>query len=426
MWQITGGPPNCDATQMNPQTACDKTACDKLTQAEKDAYAFSNAMVGDYYRGIPGKYPNGPPYNKVDPVPWVPCLCACYLVAICSWLGGLLAVPPLRKFIEANYDQMQGVLAGFGSGAILSHVFLLRIWLATLMVGERVNKWDKDRWFVDGKSDLVQHSASITETRAILGWALCVIFGFLCPSVWDNVVALCASVCCSPANKGGEDEPAKEGEVIIPKSTWWEKLRMIVAVDYSNSIFHFWDGVFIASAWLTPGCEAAFGWKMFASLLIIRIPQGIADYTILTGPGCRMRWWVACCFNYADAMLLPLGAAATLSDAEAESPMNDDAYDVGSMQMFGIGLYLQLALVELLPRMLKNTLNWKWRCVATSAFLFGAIWVGLTLTLQEQCIPKLGLITNDGNTLEGQYWKEMSFPHQHYPDGIVTVAWSPR
>lgn len=327
----------------------------------------------------------------INKAPWGPTLGAVGIIFCVPLLGYIFVAPPIRKLVQKNYHEMNAVFGGWAAGALIACTFFLRMYTSMSMTRERLNKLDfSDELAGEG---LLAKDAWTEEKDPIWHWGICVIAGLFFPLLSDIGYAT-----PGPFDRCAKRKPQEDG-TIKPETTFNEKWRKVECVIIGDFIMKFADGLWLATTFWTPGCGDGLGWRMALVTVLHEWPQEIADYLILTGPGCNMRPWVAMTFNICTGEGLWVGAILTLMDdcdmpndegvVEKKCDPNEDASMMGMMMGFACGCYLFLAATECMPRTVSNKVSPAWRLAGTLAFLLAVISIALVLLMQEDCIVNM-------------------------------------
>jgi len=156
------------------------------------------------------------------------------------------------------------------------------------------------------------------------------------------------------------------------------KIRILAGVLIGDFFHNFCDGIFIGSAF--KGCGSSFGWTVTLSSVLHELPQEIADYFILTGPGAALGPLLALVLNFICGMGVVLGAIIVLASDPADS-------SVGMLLAFGAGVYLHIGAVECMPKIYDAKLSAWLRGACVLAFIVGTVLIGLILLDHEHCVP---------------------------------------
>jgi zinc transporter ZupT len=159
------------------------------------------------------------------------------------------------------------------------------------------------------------------------------------------------------------------------------RARLIGAVLIGDFVHNLCDGFFIGAAF--KGCGTDFGWKVAVATVLHEIPQELADYAVLTGSEVGMRPSSALLVNFLSGLSVMLGVLViNVSDVSNSA--------VGLLLAFGGGVYLYIAAVECMAKVLRLRLPARINLGCLSAFTVGAILIGLILLDHEHCVPEGG------------------------------------
>lgn len=128
------------------------------------------------------------------------------------------------------------------------------------------------------------------------------------------------------------------------------------------------------------GCGNSFGWGVTVATVLHELPQELADYVLLTGPGLSLSPVKALTCNFVAGLGVLLGTIIIFATEV------DDA-TTGLLLAFGGGVYIHIGAVECLPRVYAHGMSSTVKVQSVIAFIFGAILIGLILLDHEHCIP---------------------------------------
>eukprot|EP00929_Paragymnodinium_shiwhaense_P103988 TRINITY_DN6790_c0_g2_i3.p1 TRINITY_DN6790_c0_g2~~TRINITY_DN6790_c0_g2_i3.p1 ORF type:complete len:528 (-),score=118.80 TRINITY_DN6790_c0_g2_i3:646-2157(-) len=312
--------------------------------------------------------------------PWGMALGGSIIINIVTLVGVIFMLPGVRR-LQINYsEQFIGLISGFVAGALLSCAFFLLLFEATHLVG---TGWDED---VD----------------ILWRWGIVVLAGFMLPTMVDISVASISQKLAqpqlvreAPAQKRDDVEKSEKPVDVevdpapTPNSSATSTIdlvattraRIIGAVLIGDLFHNICDGIFVGAAF--KGCGDSFGWGVVLASVLHELPQEIADFALLTGERVNLSPLKALTLNFASGMGVLLGALVILA-TEVSDAM------VGLFLAFGAGVYLHIAAVECMPRLLNSQLCFRDRVACIGAFLLGATLIGLILLDHEHCVPEGG------------------------------------
>jgi zinc transporter ZupT len=281
-------------------------------------------------------------------------------VQLVTLIGVALAIPPIRKSMENYRDQVMAILSGFAAGAIIACAFFLLLFEATHLVAVG---WDE-------------------EVDVLWRWGTMILVGFALPAFVDIATTIVrqAVIKDQPAEPTtvNASEPNKAGDAAVAVGSFSTRARLWAGVIIGDFFHNLCDGFFIAAAF--KGCGTSFGWQVALSTVLHELPQEISDYVILTGPGINLSPLMALVWNFLSGLSVILGAIIVNSGDVSQS-------DIGLLLAFGGGLYLHIAATECMPRIYKEGLSLNVRVASMSAFVLGAVLIGLVLLDHEHCVP---------------------------------------
>merc|ERR1719401_986589 len=268
-------------------------------------------------------------------------------------VGVILAVPGINKLASTYAKELVGLFAGFSAGALLACAFFLLLFEATHYVA---SGWpDPDQ-----------------EVDVLWRWGTMILAGFFLPAFLDIIVAVVFMASGEP-QKAAETNDDPESYKDSSKSS---RARLFAGVIIGDFFHNLCDGFFLGAAF--KGCGDKFGWGVALGTVLHELPQEIADYTILTGPGLGLSPVLALLFNFLSGLSVILGAIIIMS---AEIPNSS----IGLLLAFGGGVYLHIAATECMPRIYNENLSIPVRIGCMAAFVVGAILIGLVLLDHEHC-----------------------------------------
>jgi len=292
-----------------------------------------------------------------DGKPWGQVILAAIIINLVTLVGVFLAIPAIKKAQEANALAFTSILAGFAAGCILATAVFLLMFEATHLVA---TGWRE-------------------EVAVLWRWGTCILAGFALPSIADSIAhAASAGVPEQTEVKSVVVGDLKDAEEKPQEPSLSTKVRMLVAVLIGDFFHNLCDGIFVGAAFM--GCGDSFGWTVLGATVLHELPQELADYTILTGPGLALRPAIALLLNFISGTSVLLGAIIVLGSDVSDA-------SVGLLLAFGAGVYLHISAVECMPKIFDDRLSAWIRGACISAFLFGTILIGLILLDHEHCVP---------------------------------------
>eukprot|EP00929_Paragymnodinium_shiwhaense_P103986 TRINITY_DN6790_c0_g1_i1.p1 TRINITY_DN6790_c0_g1~~TRINITY_DN6790_c0_g1_i1.p1 ORF type:complete len:487 (-),score=130.69 TRINITY_DN6790_c0_g1_i1:376-1836(-) len=291
--------------------------------------------------------------------PWGLAIGGSVLINFVTLTGVIFTVPAIKRLQERNSELFTCMISGFVAGALMACAFFLLLFEATHLVG---TGWDE-------------------EVDILWRWGIVVIAGFLLPTAVDMAVASMAQKVAASAEAGnGEADPEKKalGTVDVEKTA---RARIIAAVLIGDFWHNLSDGVFVGAAF--KGCGSGFGWGVVVTSMLHELPQEIADFALLTGEKVGLSTLKALILNFLSGTGVLLGAITIVATEVSDAV-------VGLFLAFGAGVYLHIAAVECMPRLLNSELAFRARLSCVGAFLLGAVLIGLILLDHEHCVPEGG------------------------------------
>jgi zinc transporter ZupT len=282
------------------------------------------------------------PILEEEDTPWGPVMLASIIVNFITLSGVVLAIPAISRSIKNNFVQATGIISGFAAGAILSCAFFLLLFESTHLV---MAGWTK-------------------EVDVLWRWGTMILAGILLPGVIDCL-----------AHIGGPKEDLDKETLM---ASFGERMRLFLGVNLGDFLHNLCDGFFIGAAF--KGCGTSFGWRVATGTILHEIPQELADYVILTGPRMAMSPLKALACNFIAGLGVVVGAAIVLS-----IDVGNDA--IGLILAFGGGTYIHIGATECMPKMYAKELSPRARIASVTAFIIGAVLIGLVLLDHEHCVP---------------------------------------
>ncbi|CAE7843122.1 SLC39A12 [Symbiodinium necroappetens] len=186
-----------------------------------------------------------------------------------------------------------------------------------------------------------------------------------------------------------------EGTVLNEEQKFRARARLLGAVLIGDFFHNLCDGFFIGAAFQV--CGNAFGWSVATGTILHELPQEIADFVVLTGPGVSLSPLKALIANFASGLSVLIGAIIV-----SATPI-DDSF-IGLILAFGGGVYLHVGATDCLPKMYDPKLRFVERLAAMLAFVVGTVLIGLILIGHEHCFAP---------TSEGEGGHGHSHGHSH-------------
>jgi UTP--glucose-1-phosphate uridylyltransferase len=151
--------------------------------------------------------------------------------------------------------------------------------------------------------------------------------------------------------------------------------RLFSGVCLGDFFHNFSDGIFIGTAFMN--CDSDLGWTIAASTIFHEFGQEVADFHALHNI-LRMPITQVLIYNAMSGFSVIIGVLVVMS-ADMES------YQTGLLLTYGAGVYVYVALVELLSRAVNNNLSALNKLIGLIWFSIGAIAIGLVLLDHEHC-----------------------------------------
>jgi UTP--glucose-1-phosphate uridylyltransferase len=337
------------------------------TEFEATAHYLKDA-TGEDIEPVAELPEESPAAETSEEKPWGPVIGAALIVQLMTLVGIILAVPGIKKLGDTYPAELMGVFSGFAAGALLACAFFLLLFEATHLVG---TGWDE-------------------EVDVLWRWGTMILVGFTVPGLVDVAVAYTRDLTASqisPVVELGDNaavvvcvgapkaDSAPKAESAAAASS---KARLFAGVIIGDFFHNLCDGFFLGAAF--KGCGDSFGWGVALGTVLHEIPQELADYVLLTGPGIGLSSITALLWNFLSGLSIFLGAIMVLSAEISDS-------STGLLLSFGGGVYLHIAATECMPRIYDERLSLTFRVASMVAFIVGAVLIGLVLLDHEHCVP---------------------------------------
>ena len=286
--------------------------------------------------------------------PWGKTIGATFLVAVCTLIGVMFAVPCFGKLAQEHPRALFAIANAFASGAILAAAFYLMLYEATHLI-----VMDK-------------------ESHATAWWGSMILLGFVTANILDTAIqsfikpgAAAESPSTTSDLESTTKTPAPAGNP--------NKLRVLSGVLLGDFIHNFVDGIIIGAAFI--GCDDNMAWGITAATVGHELAQELSDYLVLTDPNQgALKPAVALSLNFISGLSVVLGAIVILA--------NDvDNRAQGLLLAYGGGVYLQIGAAECMARVNEFANNSRLRFSCLAAFTLGAVAIGLVLLDHEHCVP---------------------------------------
>lgn len=299
--------------------------------------------------------------DETEDKPWGNAIGASVLINLVTLVGVIFSIPALARMLK-SFDPVF-VYAGFASfaaGAILSCAFFLLLFEATHLIA---SGWD-------------------TETDQVWRWGTMILLGLILPVVVEALVGTVKPE--EPefkVEKTQDDENPEtfDGDKASPfgAKTFSEKARLVFSICFGDFMHNLCDGFFVGAAF--QDCSSSMAWGIVVATVLHELPQELSDYLILTGPQVGLSSPTALAINFITGLSVILGTVIVLA-------VDVDSSTTGLLLAFGGGIYLQIGCVECMPKMVNSALNPMRKFACVSAFIFGAVLIGLVLLDHEHCI----------------------------------------
>ena len=322
------------------------------TEFEADAHYLKDSVGEDIepVAALPEATVTAAPETPYD---WGLILAA-VLVNVVTFIGVVLLFSPLRRLAEKPV--CSAMLFAFAAGALLACAFFLLLFEATHLIG---TGWT-------------------SEVDIVWRWGAMILAGMIVPPVVETVCSLVVAARGS-ASQTAVAETSKEdaeGTALNEEQKFRVKARLLGAVLIGDFFHNLCDGFFIGAAFQV--CGNAFGWSVATGTILHELPQEIADFVVLTGPGVSLSPVKALLANFASGLSVVIGAIIV-----SATPIDDSV--IGLILAFGGGVYLHVGATDCLPKMYDPKLRFVERLAAMLAFVVGTVLIGLILIGHEHC-----------------------------------------
>lgn len=278
-----------------------------------------------------------------DKKPWGAAIGVSIIVNLVTLMGVIFLVPALSKAAQDYAGEFECVTSGFAAGAISACAFFLLLFESTHLISD-------------------DHAEEVDQ---IWRWGTMILAGATFPSVLHLILEFIL--------KKPDDETETEEKVSQAAGA-----RIISGILLGDFVHNLCDGFFIGAAFA--GCGTTFGWTVAWGTVAHEIAQEISDYVVLTGKDCKLRPPVALGLNFLSGTGVLLGTIIVLSTDVGNG-------DIGLLLAFGGGVYLYIAFVECMPKLMSAKVSVLVRLLGIFVFMLGATAIGLVLLDHEHCVP---------------------------------------
>ena len=282
--------------------------------------------------------------------PWGKALGAAIIINLVTFVGIIFAIPAVSAALkQADPVFVYAAFASFAAGAILSCAFFLLLFEATHLIA---SGWEE-------------------ETEQIWRWGTMILLGLILPVIVETTIGY-----VKPEEPKESSKDADFEEDPLGNRSFSEKSRLIFAICFGDFMHNLCDGFFVGAAFAE--CSESMAWGITIATVLHEFPQELADYLILTGPQVGLSTMSALAINFATGLSVILGAVIVLASDVASST-------TGLLLAFGGGIYVQIGCVECMPKMVNPALSPSRKLVCVTAFIVGAVLIGLVLLDHEHC-----------------------------------------
>ena len=322
------------------------------TEFEEDTHYLKLVETGEDIEPVAEE---GGGHGDEESTPWGTALGAAILINLVTLSGLIFAVPFIASAMKsADPVFVYAGSASFAAGAILSCAFFLLLFEATHLIA---SGWEE-------------------ETDQIWRWGTMILLGLILPIVVEATVGYIKP----EESKKDETEVSKENgefvDEVANSRTFSQQARLIFSICFGDFMHNLCDGFFVGAAF--KGCSSSMAWSIAVGTILHEFPQELADFLILTGPQVGLSTMSALAINFVTGLSVVLGTVIVLAADVASST-------TGLLLAFGGGVYLHIGCVECMPKMVNPSLTPARKLVCLTAFIFGAVLIGLVLLDHEHC-----------------------------------------
>ena len=154
-----------------------------------------------------------------------------------------------------------------------------------------------------------------------------------------------------------------------------KNLPLFLSMNLGEMLHNFTDGIFVGAAYL--GCGATMGNSVVLATILHEIPNQLAGYLVMVNQN-GINPFVALALNFFFGLSILLGGLMVLT-------FNFSNVGIGSIFAIGGGIFLHVAISEMLGNAERNVKKPIHMLYVLLAFLFGAVLIGLVLIDHQHC-----------------------------------------
>jgi len=179
----------------------------------------------------------------------------------------------------------------------------------------------------------------------------------------------------SKTEAGSDDAASDEDEYITFCCIRLKNLPLFLSFNLGEMLHNFTDGIFVGAAYI--GCSEVMGNSVAIATIVHEIPNQLAGYLVMVHQN-GIHPITALVVNFIFGMIVLLGALIVL----VATPGN---VAVGSIFAIGAGIFIHVAIFEMLGTAERNIERSMWWVYVFLSFLVGAVCIGLVLANHEHC-----------------------------------------
>ena len=154
-----------------------------------------------------------------------------------------------------------------------------------------------------------------------------------------------------------------------------KNLSLFLSFNLGEMLHNFTDGIFVGAAYM--GCGSVMGNSVAIATVVHEIPNQLAGYLVMVNQN-GIRPCTALLLNFLFGLSVVVGALLVLS-------LTPSDVAVGSIFAIGGGIFLHVAISEMLGTAERNIEKPKWWLYVFLAFFVGAVLIGMVLINHEHC-----------------------------------------
>jgi len=175
--------------------------------------------------------------------------------------------------------------------------------------------------------------------------------------------------------EGSDDAPSDDDEYITVCFVRLKNLPLFLSFNLGEALHNFTDGIFVGAAYM--GCGSVMGNSVALATVVHEIPNQLAGYLVMVHQN-GIHPITALVVNFIFGTIVLVGALVVLVATPGDVA-------VGSIFAIGGGIFIHVAVYEMLGTAERNIEKQRWWLYVFLSFFVGAICIGLVLINHEHC-----------------------------------------